>query len=86
MLYSTFVVAAAFAGFAAAQNASSSLPPNFPACCKPPTAPNSTVAQEWCNANTNSCVDICGDTSKIAPNGNSCDSVRLPNMLSRPNG
>lgn len=84
MLYSTFV-AAALAGLAAAQNASSSLPTNFPECCKPPTSPNSTVSQQWCNANTNTCVQICGDTSKVAPNGNSCDSVRSPSltMLSR---
>lgn len=77
MLYSTFVVAAALAGFAAAQNATSDLPTGFPPCCTPPQSPNSTVAEEWCNANTNTCVDICGDTSKIAPNGNSCDPKTL---------
>lgn len=76
MLYSAFV-AAALAGLAAAQNATSNLPTNFPECCTPPTAPNSTVSQQWCNANTNTCVQVCGDQSKIAPNGNSCDPKTL---------
>lgn len=76
MLYSTLIVATtAFAGFAAAQNATSDLPTGFPTCCTPQTAPNSTVKEEWCNANQNTCVDLCGTQGDIAAKGNDCDDV-----------
>jgi hypothetical protein len=84
MLYSTLIVAtAAFAGFAAAQNSTGDLPTGFPACCTPQTAPNSTVKEEWCNANQNTCVDICGDEGDIATQGNNCDDVSLTTAPAR---
>ena len=78
MLYSTIIVAAsAFAGFASAQNTTYNTPI---ACCS--VAAN-TVSQDdrqtWCRANGNTCVQLCGGQSKLASNGNKCDTVRTAN-------
>lgn len=72
MLYSTIIVAAsAFAGFAAAQNASTPI-----ACCTlPATQIDSSDRDAMCNANQNTCVELCGGLGDIASNGNQCDSV-----------
>jgi hypothetical protein len=78
MLYSALLVATtAFAGFAAAQNSTGSLPDGFPQCCTPQTAPNMTTKQEWCNANTNTCVEICGTDADVATQGNVCSAVSV---------
>lgn len=74
MLYSSLIVAAsAFASFAAAQNVSTPIP-----CC---TVPANTITEDnrtaMCNANQNTCVELCGGVSDIASNGNQCDSVRM---------
>ncbi|CAO2648800.1 Nn.00g097490.m01.CDS01 [Neocucurbitaria sp. VM-36] len=76
MLYSTLIVAAsAFAGFASAQNSTANTPI---ACC---TVPVTTVPEsqrnEWCTANENTCVDLCGGQGEIASNGNECESDDL---------
>jgi hypothetical protein len=72
MLYSAIIVAAsAFAGFASAQN-------NTPiACCSlAASTVSSDDRQTWCRANLNTCVQLCGGQSKLASNGNTCDTVR----------
>lgn len=73
MIYSTLIVAAsAFASFAAAQNVSTVIP-----CC---TVAASTIPADdraaMCNANENTCVELCGGLGAIASNGNNCDDVR----------
>lgn len=37
--------------------------------------------QSWCDAQENTCVDICGGQGQIASNGNECDAVSLPAAL-----
>ncbi|KAF1943443.1 hypothetical protein EJ02DRAFT_453346 [Clathrospora elynae] len=74
MLYSTIIAAAsAFAGFAAAQNVTTPIP-----CCSVAagTVP-SDQRDAWCQANQNTCVELCGGQGDIASNGNSCDSTSL---------
>ena len=66
--------ASALAGFASAQNSS-----NTPiACC---TVPASQIPAEerssLCNANENTCVELCGGLGQIASNGNTCDDVSV---------
>lgn len=70
MLYTTVLVAvAAFTGFASAQN--STIP-----CC---TVPVNTVPDDqktlWCQAERNTCPEICGGLGQIASGGNNCDDV-----------
>ncbi|CAN9450835.1 unnamed protein product [Alternaria alternata] len=47
-------------------------------CC---TVPASSVPQDdkqtWCNANQNTCVELCGGQGQLASNGNQCDSQTL---------
>ncbi|KAL6709781.1 hypothetical protein ACN47E_001210 [Coniothyrium glycines] len=74
MLYSSLIVAAsAFASFAAAQNATTPIE-----CCTIPatqiTADNRTA---MCDANENTCVELCGGLGDIASNGNQCDDTTL---------
>ena len=72
MLYSTIIVAAsAFAGFASAQNSSTPIP----CCTVPATSIDSSDRDALCNANQNTCVELCGGLGDIASNGNQCDSV-----------
>ena len=80
MLYSTLIVAAsAFAGFASAQNSTASTP--IACCTVPVTSVPESQRNEWCNANENTCVDLCGGQGKIASNGNECESVsHLPSL------
>lgn len=74
MLYSTLVVAAsAFAGLASAQNTTFNTP--IPCCSVSANLVNATERSLWCEANSNTCVDICGGQGQIASNGNECDPV-----------
>ncbi|KAH8731346.1 hypothetical protein GQ44DRAFT_325133 [Phaeosphaeriaceae sp. PMI808] len=77
MLYTTlFVAAASFAGFASAQNQTFDTP--IPCCSVPVNQVNPTsLRSTWCEANQNTCVDLCGGQSKIGINGNTCDSSTL---------
>jgi hypothetical protein len=78
MLYSTLVVAAsAFAGFASAQSANSTFNTPIPCCSVAAGQVPSSERSSWCEANVNTCVDICGGQANIASNGNSCDDVGL---------
>jgi hypothetical protein len=81
MLYSSLIVAAsALAGFASAQN--SSLPATIIPCCEVPVnnVPEDT-RDEWCNAQRNTCVSLCGGQGEIAARGNDCKAVSLPPLL-----
>jgi hypothetical protein len=72
MLYSSVIVAvSAFAGLAAAQSNSTVIP-----CCSVAinTVPEDQ-RQSWCDAQENTCVDLCGGQGDIASNGNTCDAV-----------
>lgn len=78
MLYSTLVVAAsAFAGFASAQSSNSSFNTPIPCCSVAAGTVPPSERSSWCEANTNTCVDICGGQANIASNGNTCDDVSL---------
>jgi len=75
--------ASALASFASAQNSS-----NTPiACC---TVPASQIPAEerssLCNANENTCVELCGGLGQIASNGNTCDDTTLENSCKCSNG
>ena len=71
MLYSSLIVAAsALAGFAAAQNDTA-----VPCCTVAVTSVPQNDRQDWCNAQENTCVDLCGGQGDIASNGNTCDAV-----------
>lgn len=74
MLYSTLIIAAsALAGFASAQNTTLNTP--IPCCTVPVTQVPEDTRDEWCNANENTCVELCGGQGSIASNGNECESV-----------
>ena len=75
MLYSSlFVAAATLSSFAAAQNSSSSLPPGISPCCdvNPGIVPDDTK-DSWCQAQRNTCPEICGGLNEVKPQ--KCDSV-----------
>jgi hypothetical protein len=79
MLYSTIIVAAsAFAGFASAQNSTNYDTP-IPCCDVAASSVSSDDRQIWCRANGNTCVQLCGGQSKLASNGNQCDTVCIAN-------
>lgn len=83
MRYSSIVVAAsAFASFAAAQNESTPIP-----CC---TLPANQIPEDdrntYCNANQNTCVELCGGSGDLASNGNPCDTTTLENSCTCANG
>ncbi|KAI8936026.1 hypothetical protein NX059_007528 [Plenodomus lindquistii] len=82
MLYSTIIVAAsAFAGFAAAQNSTV-----IPCCTLPATQIPADDRSSMCNANQNTCVELCGGLGDIASNGNECDDTTLENSCTCANG
>lgn len=75
MLYSTLLVAAsAFSSFVVAQNASTPIG----ACCTVDAnrIPDDQKA-DWCQAEQNTCPEICGGQGQIASGGNDCDNVGL---------
>ena len=76
MLYSSILVAAsALAGFASAQNATGNYNTPIPCCSVDTGSVPLDDKQTWCNANQNTCVELCGGQGQIASNGNECDSV-----------
>lgn len=80
MLSSTLLLAvAAFSSFAAAQNNSnpSALPPGINNCCQvdPDLVPQDQK-NEWCQAERNTCPEICGGVNQLATGGQTCDTVR----------
>jgi len=78
MLYSSILVAAsALAGFASAQNATGNYNTPIPCCSVDPASVPLDDKQTWCNANENTCVELCGGQGQIASNGNECDSQTL---------
>ncbi|KAJ4317876.1 hypothetical protein N0V94_004706 [Neodidymelliopsis sp. IMI 364377] len=82
MRYSSVLVAvSAFAGFAVAQN-NTVIP-----CCSVAinTVPESD-RQTWCDAQENTCVDLCGGQGDIASNGNTCDASTLDYKCACSNG
>ncbi|CBX90202.1 hypothetical protein IAQ61_001699 [Plenodomus lingam] len=84
MLYSTIMVAAsAFVGFAAAQNNSNT---PIPCCSLPATQIPEEERATMCNANENTCVELCGGLGNIASNGNECDDDTLETSCRCANG
>jgi hypothetical protein len=76
MLYSSIIVAAsALAGFASAQNATGSYDTPIPCCTVDAGSVPQDDKQTWCNANQNTCVELCGGQGSLASNGNQCDAV-----------
>lgn len=75
MLYSSlFVAVSAIASFAAAQN-NTNLPPGVSPCCTVNSGlVNSTLKNEWCLAETNTCRELCGT---VASGGNTCEQETL---------
>jgi hypothetical protein len=82
MRYSTIIVAAsAFAGFASAQNGTSTYDTPIPCCTVAASSVPEDDRQTWCTANENTCVELCGGQGKLASNGNECDQVRIPPLI-----
>ncbi|KAG9206348.1 hypothetical protein G6514_005075 [Epicoccum nigrum] len=82
MLYSSVIVAvSAFAGFAAAQNSTV-----IPCCTVATNLVPEDKRQTWCDAQENTCVDICGGQGEIASNGNECDASTLDYKCACSNG
>lgn len=76
MRYSTlFVAASALAGFAVAQNSTQYNTP-IPCCSVTPSSVDQNDRQSWCQANQNTCVELCGGPGQLSSNGNQCDPVR----------
>ncbi|KAF3005926.1 hypothetical protein E8E13_009863 [Curvularia kusanoi] len=74
-------IAAALATAVAAQNNTV-----IPCCTVPVSQVPQDTRQEWCNAQENTCVDICGGQGQIASNGNNCDASTLDYKCSCNNG
>ncbi|KAF1929638.1 uncharacterized protein M421DRAFT_419424 [Didymella exigua CBS 183.55] len=81
MLYSSVIVAAALAGFAAAQNNTV-----IPCCSVSVSTVPEDKRQSWCDAQENTCVDLCGGQGDIASNGNTCDASTLDYSCKCSNG
>ncbi|KAG9196624.1 hypothetical protein G6011_01745 [Alternaria panax] len=78
MLYSSIIVAAsAFASFASAQNGTGNYDTPIPCCTVSAGSVPQDDKQTWCNANQNTCVELCGGQGSLASNGNQCDSQTL---------
>jgi hypothetical protein len=86
MLYSTVIVAAsAFAGAASAQmiqNATFSTP--IPCCSVQANTVPADQRALWCQANKETCVDLCGGQGQIGSNGNECSDVSTAPPLCGP--
>ncbi|KAF2034712.1 hypothetical protein EK21DRAFT_97348 [Setomelanomma holmii] len=78
MLYSTLLVAASAIAGASAQLLSNQTFQTPISCCN--VAASSIPSDErssWCEANVNTCVNLCGGQAGIANNGNECDDTTL---------
>ncbi|KAL5121845.1 hypothetical protein ACEQ8H_000060 [Pleosporales sp. CAS-2024a] len=76
MLYSSLVAASALA-LASAQSANQTFNTPIPCCSVSAGIVPSDQRSAWCEANINTCVDICGGQGNIASNGNTCDDTTL---------
>jgi hypothetical protein len=73
MLYTTvFVAIATLSGFASAQNTTI-----IPCCSVPATDVPTSLKTSWCQAERNTCPELCGGLGNIANGGNTCDQVCL---------
>ncbi|KAF2710522.1 hypothetical protein K504DRAFT_378126 [Pleomassaria siparia CBS 279.74] len=73
MLYTTVLVAvAAISGFASAQNSTA-----IPCCSVPASSVPQAQRTAWCQAERNTCPEVCGGLGKVASNGNTCDDTTL---------
>ncbi|KAH6612692.1 hypothetical protein C7974DRAFT_83229 [Boeremia exigua] len=82
MLYSSVIVAvSALAGFAAAQNTTV-----IPCCSVAVNLVPENQRESWCDAQENTCVDLCGGQGEIASNGNNCEASTLEYSCSCRNG
>jgi hypothetical protein len=78
MLYSTLIVAAsAIAGASAQLLSNQTFQTPIPCCSVAASSVNSTERSAWCEANINTCVNLCGGQAGIANNGNECDDSTL---------
>lgn len=79
MLYSTLIVAAsAIAGASAQLLSNQTFNTPIPCCSVPASSVNATERSSWCEANINTCVNLCGGQAGIANNGNECDDASSP--------
>lgn len=77
MLFTSLLVAAsALSSFVAAQNTSSKLPPTIQDCCKVDAnlVPDDKK-KAWCQAQRNTCPEICGGVNQLAAEGQDCNQV-----------
>lgn len=72
---SSSIVVAALAGLVAAQNSTFNTP--IQCCTVDPNSVDQDDRQSWCQANQNTCVELCGGRGQLASNGNQCDSSTL---------
>jgi hypothetical protein len=70
-----FVAASAIAGLVSAQNTTFNTP--IQCCTVDPNSVDQNDRQSWCQANQNTCVELCGGRGQLASNGNQCDSSTL---------
>ncbi|RAR05994.1 acetyl-CoA synthetase-like protein [Stemphylium lycopersici] len=78
MRYSTAIIAAsAFAGLVCAQNSTDSYDTPIPCCSVSADQVPEDTKQTWCNANQNTCVELCGGRGQLGSNGNVCDADTL---------
>ncbi|EUC40803.1 hypothetical protein COCMIDRAFT_107857 [Bipolaris oryzae ATCC 44560] len=76
MRSATFIAAAsALAGLVSAQNTTFNTP--IQCCSVPANSVDQDDRQSWCQANQNTCVELCGGRGSLASNGNQCDSSTL---------
>ncbi|KAH7072803.1 hypothetical protein BKA63DRAFT_51303 [Paraphoma chrysanthemicola] len=78
MLYSTLIVAAsAIAGASAQLLSNQTFNTPIPCCSVAANTVNATQRSSWCEANINTCVNLCGGQAGIANNGNECSDTTL---------
>jgi hypothetical protein len=87
MLYSTLLVAAsAIAGASAQLLSNQTFQTPIPCCSVSASSVPSDERSSWCEANINTCVNLCGGQAGIANNGNECDDTTLEYTCSCSNG
>jgi hypothetical protein len=77
MLFTSLLVAAAtLSSFASAQNETSNLPPGIQPCCTvDPNVIDDSLKTQWCQAQRNTCPEICGGVNQLSRSGQTCDQV-----------
>jgi hypothetical protein len=85
MLYSTLLIAASAIAGASAQLISNGT--NYgtpiPCCTVPASSLDEDRREAICEAQKNTCSELCGGPSRIGPNGNECDDVSSSNSHAR---